>query len=862
MKKRTTKKTTSLTQKGLALLLAVIMTLGILPGTVFAVTVQENIGTPPLPSESHATEGETSAPTAEAPETSAPATETPEGTTVPATEVPEGTTAPVVEDTDDSDTLNTEEPTEYEKLMDELTALEEEAKTLEATVEVLDEFTARLRDTWNKAYDLNEEGLISDEELEVIDAKASAILAFLKSEYGYENGVIEKLAGSAGSKDGDKLTNNANGAIKFWLFNYDATADSHINHQGGTNTGMRPIASHFTFRDSTNFPSTAYPSYYGSLPFDVDGYPYNHATVARKLDNNGYPILALRDQKGNTGTTSVDLSLAYLFNPNSTDSAVHAYAPSNSILQKSGNKYVYNSANNAVDYDSTANVFRVRNYVERTDTTAGYTGYSDFLPFTYTDGESIGTNATNGNAFHANGSYAGTKPVDYWFGMVMEVDFYMPKGGKVNGEEMIFKFSGDDDVWVFIDDVLVLDLGGTHGTVDGTINFATGEIQQYLSWNGGNSNNTTGDNPTSFPTTIKNCYTAAGSQPNANAKEESWNSAGTSFSDYSKHTLKFFYLERGAGVANCKLDFNLPTLPDGGVSVTKELTDDSVLTDFTQSDEYTFQLSKWNNATESFEPVTQKAYTIGSVSGKTDENGHFKLKQSETAIFAALTTADQGVKYRIQEVGTANASLSTLAYSGNLDADKYQVNTSEKYVDFMVYPDDKDNKITHMAVFENKLNTTDVTVSKTVDGNMGDRNKAFTFTATLTVNGEPFAFPAPENGEQYTKNDDGTATFTLKHGDTITLNDIPLGAKVEVSETVVSGYETSFKVDGAEQATEGITVTFENVSTSHSAEFINTKNVTIDTGISLDSIPYILILVGVIGAAGFLFLRRRRSFED
>ena len=94
MKKRTTKKTTSLTQKGLALLLAVIMTLGILPGTVFAVTVQEDIGTPPLPSESQATEGETSAPTAEAPETSAPATETPEGTTVPATEVPEEMTEP------------------------------------------------------------------------------------------------------------------------------------------------------------------------------------------------------------------------------------------------------------------------------------------------------------------------------------------------------------------------------------------------------------------------------------------------------------------------------------------------------------------------------------------------------------------------------------------------------------------------------------------------------------------------------------------------------------------------------------------------------------------------------------------------
>ena len=56
--------------------------------------------------------------------------------------------------------------------------------------------------------------------------------------------------------------------------------------------------------------------------------------------------------------------------------------------------------------------------------------------------------------------------------MTIGANFYMPKDGLLEGEQMQFSFSGDDDVYVFIDDVLVLDIGGTHGAVDGKINFA------------------------------------------------------------------------------------------------------------------------------------------------------------------------------------------------------------------------------------------------------------------------------------------------------------------------------------------------------------------------------------------------------
>lgn len=62
------------------------------------------------------------------------------------------------------------------------------------------------------------------------------------------------------------------------------------------------------------------------------------------------------------------------------------------------------------------------------------------------------------------------------FGMMISFEFLQPKNGKINGQDMVFSFSGDDDVWVFIDNKLVLDLGGVHERATGSINFANGEV--------------------------------------------------------------------------------------------------------------------------------------------------------------------------------------------------------------------------------------------------------------------------------------------------------------------------------------------------------------------------------------------------
>lgn len=460
---------------------------------------------------------------------------------------------------------------------------------------------------------------------------------------------------NAGAQEGDLSPVSGQG-ISFRLFNYSTD----INKAAG-GASWRPISQYFAFRNSklevgTDPSVVNIPSPNINAAHDQDGFTAAHATVERVLQG-GFPVLDLTRNADGTartdpGVSSSVRSLAYLFSAG--DHAVTAYRPANTILQKNGNHYWYNSASHAVDYDVTANRFRLRSYAERNSTTAGYgTAYGDFLPFTYTGGEVLGT-TDDGAPYHVLNA-----DTDYWFGMTMQVNFFQTKGGKLEDQDMIFSFSGDDDVWVFVDDVLVLDLGGTHGTVDGSINFATGEVRQYLSWGGANTSETAraDGSTTSFPTTLRACFDAAGREPNGG-----WSSDGKTFSSYTEHTLKFFYLERGAAVANCMLDFRLPTLPDESLTVTKDLTadSDSGVRDYVaESFEYRFRVMKADeagNATDSLFITAGTTYDllengtkIGT--GTVDETGCFSLKAGQSAQFTAMLRKGGGATdYVVEEI--------------------------------------------------------------------------------------------------------------------------------------------------------------------------------------------------------------------
>lgn len=146
----------------------------------------------------------------------------------------------------------------------------------------------------------------------------------------------------------------------------------------------------------------------------------------------------------------------------------------------------------------------------------------------------------------------------------MSSSFTQLEGGRYNGQDMVYEFNGDDDLWVFVDGVLVLDLGGIHDAHSGSINFATGEVQVKDSRNVNGSAVEIFHEPTNIKEQFKN------TEKGKSMSEEDWD--GNTFSDYSNHEIKIFYMERGGGASNCKMKFNLPVMPKDSITVRKEVT--------------------------------------------------------------------------------------------------------------------------------------------------------------------------------------------------------------------------------------------------------------------------------------------------
>ncbi len=266
--------------------------------------------------------------------------------------------------------------------------------------------------------------------------------------------------------------------------------------------------------------------------------------VASTLGADGYPVL-----NGKLGSEP----LGYLFNNNS-GSGKEAYLDVGGLLRQDSEGYFYyNSQENFAEFNETTN--NVTLYNQKGVDAAGTSPNGQFFPFNTAD-----------QVFADSGVDSTNPVINHYFGMHMTTSFQQTPGGESLSDDnkpVTFSFSGDDDVWVYIDDVLVADLGGIHDACSVEINFSTGEIYVFKDKEGGSRGEGyydqgetlyNADSADAAPT-LYDMYNAAGKEGSVEWKNET-------FADESYHTFDFFYLERGNTDSNMRMRHNIQTVPE------------------------------------------------------------------------------------------------------------------------------------------------------------------------------------------------------------------------------------------------------------------------------------------------------------
>lgn len=404
---------------------------------------------------------------------------------------------------------------------------------------------------------------------------------------------------------------------------------------------------------------------------------------------------------------------------------------------------------------------------------------------------------------------------DFYFGMEMKMNFYQPKGGLTGNDgkqPMVFYFTGDDDVWVYVDGILFLDLSGIHRHVGGEIDFVNGVVKYY------ELDVATGDVASEPYKTVKFSELVDASLLNEN---------GT-FKDFSKHSFNFYYMERGSGSGVCRMNFNFPLLRENSVTVAKEIECEDV--SLLGNPDFKFQVLKEGG--EELYIGANTEYSVLDSVGKvvetkyTDENGIFTVKAGQTAVFNGIK--ENTGRYFVRELLDENtfAQYGTIKVDGNSQTENYGVTVggdSFTGVNSPVKDISDGSTVFHFnnAVDISKLGK--LTLKKTVINCPSDvLDTEFAFN--ISFDGIPIKV-----GSEYTVNGEKRKVETegmvkLKHGEIATFEGILAGSRFKISETeeFSEDYSVKYTADGLVQAENYASGIIKNSSQAE-IEVINTE---------------------------------------
>ena len=448
--------------------------------------------------------------------------------------------------------------------------------------------------------------------------------------------------------------------------------------------------------------------------------------------------------------------------------------------------YSFNSENNNVYYDYASKK------IVRKDDLVIYNAKGDnrgYFPFN-------SSNPSNKNE------------LNYGFGTQFTIPFTVTENGRnVDDTPMTFKFTGDDDVWVYIDGALVLDMGGAHCKAEGEINFAT----QKATITTGTSDAKLGNQATAGGR-VKAEDNENGTVDFQNITVKKSDGTTISLANYMKesgkvHELKMYYMERGMWDSNMSISYSFVPLPSGlTLSKTLDTTDvNAGLKNAVQGlDNFDFKIQKKNLKTDeaNYSDVENLGYTLYDYDDRTfpgqeakDSTATFsssyfasdfintKDKNNSSAFYAGtgfqitefipkdtiLQYDENKTSWGVYDSVTSREAIKnqngTVATFDMGDADSSEMDVVNRYVNFVNTP-----KVGSLSV------------EKKYEGNAPE-NETFGFTVLVDLTGHDYydSYKLEYTGTQNGTTDEN-GHFTLKVGDTVTFAGIPAGATYKVVE--------------------------------------------------------------------------------